>query len=86
MYRLLLVSGLLVLLYYLLRRAIRKIKENGGAVSLQEGQVAGNQMIQDPVCRVFIPRGNAVREEIGGQTYYFCSRSCTDAFQKQLSS
>lgn len=86
MYRLLLVSGLLVLLYYLLRRAIRKMKEAGGAVSLQEGRVAGNQMIQDPVCRVFIPRGNAVREEIGGQTYYFCSRSCADTFQKQLSS
>lgn len=85
MYRLLLVSGLLVLLYYLLRRAIRKMKEDG-AVSLQEEQVAGNQMIQDPVCRVFIPRGNAVREEIGGQTYYFCSRSCADTFQKQLSS
>ena len=32
MYRLLLVSGLLVLLYYLLRRAIRKMKEDGGAV------------------------------------------------------
>ncbi len=85
MYRLLLVSGLLLLLYYLLRRAIRKMKEDG-AVSLQEEQVAGNQMIQDPVCRVFIPRGNAVREEIGGQTYYFCSRSCADTFQKQLSS
>ena len=86
MYRLFLVSGLLVLLYYLLRRAIRKMKEGGGAVSLQEEQAAGNQMIQDPVCRVFIPRGNAVREEIGGQTYYFCSRSCADTFQKQLSS
>lgn len=86
MYRLLLISGLLVLLYYLLRRAIRKIKEDGGAVGVQEGAAPGNQMIQDPVCRVFIPRGDAVREEIGGQTYYFCSRSCADTFQKQLSS
>jgi YHS domain-containing protein len=86
MYRLLLISGLLVLLYYLLRRAIRKIKEDGGAVGVQEGAAPGNQMIQDPVCRVFIPRGDAVREEIGGQTYYFCSRSCANTFQKQLSS
>lgn len=86
MYRLFLVSGLLVLLYYLLRRAIGKMREDVGAVSLREGREPGNQMIQDPVCRVFIPRGNAVRQEIGGQTYFFCSRSCADTFQKQLSS
>lgn len=85
MYRLLLISSLLVLLYYLVRRAIRNMKQDSRAVSLQESQAAGNQMIQDPVCRVFIPRDNAVREKIGGQTYYFCSRSCADTFQKQLS-
>ena len=42
-------------------------------------------MVQDPVCRVFIPRENAVSEEIGGQTYYFCSPACAKTFQKQLS-
>ncbi|MBI4002441.1 MAG: YHS domain-containing protein [Nitrospira defluvii] len=42
-------------------------------------------MVQDPVCRVFIPRGDAVREEIGGQTYFFCSRGCAKVFEKQLS-
>jgi YHS domain-containing protein len=26
-----------------------------------------------------------VREEVGGQTYFFCSRVCADRFQKQLS-
>ncbi len=85
MYRLLLIAGLLVLFYYLLRRAILEIKENGGFLSRTEGHTKGNQMVQDPVCRVFIPRANAVREEIGGQTYFFCSRGCAKVFQKQLS-
>ena len=85
MYRLLLIVGLLVLSYYLLRRAILKMRESGGWISRKENQTYGNQMVQDPVCRVFIPRADAVSEEIGGQTYFFCSRNCAKAFQKQLS-
>jgi YHS domain-containing protein len=42
-------------------------------------------MVQDPNCRVFVPKGVAVQEQIGGQTYFFCSRDCAKAFQKQLS-
>ncbi|MFZ1504504.1 MAG: YHS domain-containing protein [Nitrospira sp.] len=86
MYRLFLISALLVLFYYLLRRAIRKVREGGGAVSLREGQAPGKQMIQDPVCRVFIPRENAIRREIGGQTYFFCSQNCATTFERKLTS
>jgi YHS domain-containing protein len=41
-------------------------------------------MVQDPVCRVFVPRGAAVTEVIGGQTYCFCSQGCASTFQKQM--
>ncbi|MGH3055579.1 MAG: YHS domain-containing protein [Gaiellaceae bacterium] len=41
-------------------------------------------MVQDPVCKVFVPRGTAITEDIGGQTYYFCSQSCAHKFQEQL--
>lgn len=82
MYRLLFVVGLLVILYFLVRSAIREL--SGGKWQTQA--LAGkNQMVQDPVCRVYIPRGSAVAESIGGQTYYFCSRDCAQTFQKQLS-
>lgn len=57
----------------------------GGWLSGTKEQTLGNHMVQDPVCRVFIPQTNAVREEIGGQTYFFCSRDCAKIFQKQLS-
>ncbi len=83
MYRLLLILGLLVVLYFLIRRAIRELKGSGGKGQVIKDQ---NQMIQDPVCHVFVPRGSAVSEQIGGQTYFFCSRNCAQAFQKQLSS
>jgi len=82
MYRLLLIAGLLVLLYILLRSAVRDFKKKSG----QEPTVSDkNAMIQDPVCRMYVPRGDAVSATVGGQTYYFCSQDCAQTFRKQLS-
>ncbi len=85
MYRVIVISLLLALTYYLIRKAVLKQKETGGWLSQEKGRDRGNQMVQDPVCRVFVPRANAVQEDIGGQTYFFCSAGCAKAFQKQLS-
>ncbi len=81
MYRIILILGLLVVLYFLLRRTLRDFKRRGEPDRLPPGK---NHMVQDPVCRVFVPRGAAVTEDIGGQTYYFCSRSCAVKFHEQL--
>ena len=81
MYRIIFVLGLLVVLYFLLRRAFREFKGLSKPDLLPPGK---NHMVQDPVCLVFVPRGTAITEDIGGQTYYFCSRSCAHKFQEQL--
>ncbi len=81
MYRIILILGLLVVLYFLLRSAVRKFKGRGEPDLLPPGK---NHMVQDPVCLVFVPRGTAITEDIGGQTYYFCSRSCAHKFQEKL--
>ena len=81
MYRILLALGLLVVLYFLLRRTLREFKGPGEPDLLPPGK---NHMVQDPVCKVFVPRGTAITENIGGQTYYFCSRTCAHKFQEQL--
>jgi YHS domain-containing protein len=81
MYRVIFVLALVVILYFLIRRALREIKARSGPDILLPGK---NHMVQDPVCKVFVPRGTAVTEDIGGQRYYFCSRSCAHKFQEQL--
>ena len=81
MYRIILILGLLVVLYFLLRSAFRQFKGQGEPDLLPPGK---NQMVQDPVCKVFVPRGAAITEDIGGQKYYFCSQSCAQKFQEQL--
>ncbi len=81
MYRVFLILGLLAVLYFVLRRAFQGFKGPGQAERLAPSK---DQMVQDPVCLVFVPRGIAVTEDIGGQTYYFCSRSCAHKFQEKL--
>lgn len=81
MYRLLLVLGLLVILYFLLRRAFRGFTKSDWedrGTSLDQ-----DHMVRDPVCQTFVPRKIAVVEKIGGETYFFCSRECAAKFQKQ---
>lgn len=81
MYRLLLILGLLVILYFLLRRAFRGFKNSNWGD--RGASVDQDQMVQDPVCQTFVPRRIAVIEKIGGQTYCFCSRQCAARFQSQ---
>jgi YHS domain-containing protein len=81
MYRAILILGLLVVLYFLIRRALQGFKDQGQPERLPPSK---DQMVQDPVCLVFVPRGVAVTEDIGGQTYYFCSQSCAHKFQEKL--
>jgi YHS domain-containing protein len=85
MYRIILILVLLTLLYFLLRSAIRELRERGKKEDPNRQISDKHQMVQDPNCRVFVPKGVAVEEQIGGQTYFFCSRDCARAFQKQLS-
>jgi YHS domain-containing protein len=81
MYRYLIIAGLFVLAYLLIRRAYRDFLASSASRPL----IGKDHMVQDPVCRVYVPRGIAVQETIGGQAYYFCSRTCAQAFQKRLS-
>ncbi len=80
MYRLFIIAALLIVLYLLVRRAIQVWGQNSTALA------DPNAMVQDPVCKTFVPKGTAVSERIGGQTYYFCSPTCAKQFERQLSS
>ena len=82
MLRLIVILGLLIVLFFLLRSVIREIwAKRGGPHEITDK----DQMVQDPVCHMYIPRASAVASSIGGQTYYFCSSDCAQTFRKQLS-
>ena len=40
-----------------------------------------DMLVQDPVCKTFIPRREALKVERDGVTYFFCSEGCLKRFQ-----
>jgi YHS domain-containing protein len=40
----------------------------------------GGEMVRDPVCETYVPRSRAIEKKMNGQTVYFCSQPCMDAF------
>jgi YHS domain-containing protein len=87
MYRLILVTLLLTVLYFLLRQMFRGFKnpiKNGKGASAVQGQEEDqDQMIEDPVCHIFVPKRIALIEMIGGREYCFCSKECAVRFRSE---
>lgn len=67
----LLVFLLLLFFYY---KNYKKRKLN------QKEKVRITEMIRDEVCGVYLPKYEALKVEIEGKVYYFCSEECKDAF------
>jgi len=40
-----------------------------------------DELVQDPMCKTFIPRREALRADKDGATYFFCSEGCLKRFQ-----
>ena len=59
------------------RRRTAKGESSGGKRVIDAGD-----MVKDPVCNTYIPMSNSIKENIGGQTYHFCSPECRDKFIK----
>jgi uncharacterized protein len=41
----------------------------------------GGTLVRDPQCGTYVPESRAVTLESGGQTLYFCSAACRDAYR-----
>ena len=48
--------------------------ENGGVI---------DEMVQDPQCKMYIPRREAIEKAVDGRTYHFCSDACATKFLQQ---
>lgn len=83
MYRLFLILGLLIVFFTLLKSIYRNSKLTGRPSA---PPLDGDQMVQDPVCGVFVPRKNAIVQQVGEGSNYFCSQECAAKFQEQRTS
>jgi uncharacterized membrane protein YraQ (UPF0718 family)/YHS domain-containing protein len=53
----------------------------GGAIFVALFALTIRRGVTDPVCGMKVDRAKAVRMDVGGDTYYFCSNGCRHAFE-----
>ena len=85
--RLIILGFLFYLLYRLIAGGIKSPKR-----SIDNGQTQGpdhsgnalksdDELVEDPVCHTYIPKGQALLLKQKNKTYYFCSTECRDKFR-----
>jgi YHS domain-containing protein len=47
--------------------------------------VKGGEMIQDPMCGVYIPKVKAIEGRVKGETHFFCSPQCLEQYRASAS-
>jgi YHS domain-containing protein len=64
-------------LYWALRELFgRGLPQHG------ETKEGSEEMVRDPHCGVYVPLSSALKKRVRGETFYFCSRECEEAYEK----
>jgi YHS domain-containing protein len=61
----------------------RKKGKGKGVVVGTDGQPITDVMVKDPVCGMYVPRGDAIPKTIDGHTLYFCSQECLSEYKRR---
>ena len=71
-----------IILFYLLYKIINVFKQSkhikNDDCQFKSSSTEAEDLVKDPVCNTYIPRGQAYKREISGKDYYFCSKQCSD--------
>jgi YHS domain-containing protein len=79
-----LVIGIIViyLLYKLIHKSPPAVAGKPGPARIKT-PIAGEELVEDPICHTYVPVSQAFRAEIDGKPVYFCSRKCLEQFGKK---
>ena len=74
---------IIVFLAYLLYRLVKGVF--GQTTKIYKGSTGAviDEMVQDPFCKTYIPKREAVKRVIGGKEILFCSKECADRFESE---
>jgi len=77
--RLLILALLIAAVAWVLTRRSRVA--TGGRSGAPSGGV--RPLVQDPVCKTFVPKETAIVVRRGDEDFYFCSRECAERFERR---
>lgn len=73
----------LVLLYvgYRVVTMVRRIKSGDAkGYRVDNTQPKGEDLVQDPFCKTYVPKSQAYIQDVEGRQEYFCSQSCCEKY------
>ena len=75
---------LFAILFYLLYRLIKSFWGTAKQIHKNRSTTGViDEMVQDPFCKTYIPRREAVKKVIKGNEYFFCGKECADRFESE---
>jgi len=86
MWRLIVLAVLLVIVYFLVRSAVRGFFQKRQEVARAQSTGKPSELVQDPICGMFVPKEGAYFIRNADRTHFFCGESCRDIYEKKLSS
>lgn len=87
MWRFIVLGILLIIVYFMVKSALRGLLGKDKEVARSVGAPGQpSDMIQDPVCGMFVPKEGSFFLQQGDRTYFFCSETCRASYQKKLGS
>ena len=72
------------ILFFLLYQIVKKVITASRMIDRTADGNVIDEMVQDPVCKTYVPRRDAQRRVLGGEEYFFCSPECAARFESEL--
>jgi len=69
-----------IVLAYVAYRVLKAVIRPKDKVSRGEDGGVIDEMVQDPQCKMYIPRRQAIERAIDGKTVHFCSDACATKY------
>lgn len=74
---------ILLLVLWALWRFLRGVLEGAGLLASGPRRRESVKLVRDPVCGVFVAPSTALAARARGETAYFCSEKCRQAWERQ---
>ncbi|TAL12282.1 MAG: YHS domain-containing protein [Nitrospirae bacterium] len=85
MWRFFVLGILLIIVYFMVKSALRGLLGKDREIAKSVGSPGNpSEMMQDPVCGMFVPKEGSFFLSQGDRTFFFCSETCRASYQKKL--
>ncbi len=83
--RFLIFLAILFLIYYIFKRSLSRVFGMGrpSKNKYKKGPPITDELVQDPVCKTYVPKKEALVYGKKGRLFYFCSKECLEKFKEK---